>query len=120
MAAKMCGGVRYVCERVRRRLWGSLAEQWPLAPCGHAPLRSQCHLVFRFISFFTKSSARPASRIVDIVTVFLAALAVLIVNISFSPKTKWHCDRSGACPQGASGHCSARLPHYLLLTCSHT
>jgi hypothetical protein len=68
--------------------------QWPLAPRGHAPLRSQCHLVFRFINFFTKSSARAASRIVDIVTVFLAALAVLIVNISFSPKTKWHWLRS--------------------------
>jgi hypothetical protein len=40
MAAKMCGGVRYVCERVRRRLWGSHAVQWPLAPRGHAPLRS--------------------------------------------------------------------------------
>ena len=52
--------------------------------------RTKCHLVFRFVNFFTKSSARPASRIVDIVTVFLAALAVLIVNISFSPKTKWH------------------------------
>jgi hypothetical protein len=90
----MCGGVRYVCERVRRMLWGSRAVWWPLAPRGHAPLRSQCHLVFRYINFFTKSTARPASRIVDIVTVFLAALAVLIVNISFSPKTKWHWLRS--------------------------
>jgi hypothetical protein len=36
----MCGGGRYVCERVRRGFGGSLAEQWPLAPRGHAPLRS--------------------------------------------------------------------------------
>jgi hypothetical protein len=36
----MCGGVRFVCERVRRGLWGSRAVRWPLAPRGHAPLRS--------------------------------------------------------------------------------
>ncbi len=40
VAAKICGDVRYVCERVRRRLWGSHVVQWPLAPRGHAPLRS--------------------------------------------------------------------------------
>ena len=36
----MCGGVRYVCERVGRMLWGSRAVPWPLTPRGHAPLRS--------------------------------------------------------------------------------
>jgi hypothetical protein len=36
----MCSGVRFVCERVRWGLWGSHVEQWPLAPRGHAPLRS--------------------------------------------------------------------------------
>jgi hypothetical protein len=40
LAAKMRWGVRCVCERVRRGLWGSLAVLWPLAPRGHAPLRS--------------------------------------------------------------------------------
>jgi len=40
VAAKWRSGLCYVCEQARRRLWGSHTEQWPLAPRGHAPLRS--------------------------------------------------------------------------------
>jgi hypothetical protein len=69
-----------VYEQVRRRLWGSLAVQWPLAPRGHAPLRSQCHLVFGEKDIFTMRTARAARKTVTISTILLAGLAELFVK----------------------------------------
>jgi hypothetical protein len=53
-------------------------------------------LSFTVYSFFHKEFNETSEGIVDIITIFLAGLAVLIVYLSFFLKIKWHWRRDDA------------------------